>query len=149
MSKEDDELKEIWSLFSSEDSSVNEKRKQIHSQYQNQTLSSFPDHLSITTAFDEVLQCFSLGGQVKHYYRYGSYSLCQSQREKFWFSVTNGTFSQDKKAPDFTQADMERRQKIQEYYKKKLLEQKAAGSSEDVWDARTELLDRPFEENRG
>lgn len=124
MGKEDDELKELWSLFSS-DAKLDEKRKETLSKYSQLELNSFPDHMSITTAFDEILGCFSLGGQFKHYYRYGTYSLCENQREKFWFALTNGSFTdKDNLLKSESPIDIEKQIKIREFYKKRLLEQK-------------------------
>ncbi|CAK7909825.1 hypothetical protein CAAN1_21S00760 [[Candida] anglica] len=139
MGKEEDELNELWSVLKDE---VKDKRQKIQNEYSQRNVSEFPDTLSITTAFDEILSCFSLGGQFKNYYRYGSYSLCTQQREKFWFAIQNGSFTDSKQ----NEGDLEKRKNIQEFFKKRLLEQKAMGSSEDVWDARTQLLDRPFQE---
>jgi len=34
--------------------------------------------------------------------------------------------------------------KVQEFYKKRFLEDKAKGSSEDIWNKREELLSNPF-----
>ena len=140
--KQEDELEQLCNIFKEE---VDDKRSQITSQYLQRAATEFPDTLSITTSLDELLLCFSLGGQLKNYYRYGTYSLCAQQREKFWFAVKNGKFSTGQADPDWNNPkDLEQRTRIQEFFKKRVLEEKALGSSEDVWDVRSEPLNKPF-----
>lgn len=145
----EDDLSELTSLFSEPDAAVAEKRRDVVKTIQENQVSSFPSDLSITAAMDDLLQCFALGGQVRNYYRYGSYTTCQAQREKFWFALWNGSFSETPMNPDKLAAnprELERRLKVQEFYKQKLLEKKALGSSEDIWDERKTLLHSPFKE---
>lgn len=144
---ENDDLKEIWSLFQDSPEDIQQKRQHITKTI-NANSKSFPNQISIITALDELLLCFALGGQVKHYYRYGSYSNCAQQREKLWFAMKNGTFSRDEEEIDIDTSpkELEKRAKVQAFFKKRLLEEKAKGSSEDIWDARDVPLDRPFKE---
>lgn len=98
------------------------------------------------TALDELIACFSLGGQFKNYYRYGSYDSCERQREKFWFAIKHGSLveGKDKPAEELNDKELNSRVKIQQFFKKRLLEDKSKGSSEDIWDARKELQSYPF-----
>lgn len=144
LSKEEEEL---YSLFKDESEEIKEKRTRTIKEV-GQTSVDLPAHLSITTAFDELLQCFSIGGQIKQYYRYGSISSCEQQREKFWFAIRNGSFNDkdDKDITNLTETELNRRKKIQDFYKERLLKEKALGSSEDVWDVRQKPLERPFKD---
>lgn len=148
MSKEDKELNEIWKLFQdSTTEDIQERRKAITKAIQNDTtLNDYPSQVSLTTAMDELFACFALGGQVKNYYRYGTYDSCTRQREKFWFALKNGTFMNQKEKPleELDESELKARIKVQEFYKKRFLEDKAQGSSEDIWNKRTELLENPF-----
>lgn len=132
-SAEEQELQELWSLFQDSPEDVQLKRKEITKKIKFDKVSEFPSTLLIFTATDELLSCFAITGQLKSYYRYGSYDLCARQREKFWFAMRNGSFSDsDSNSP----SDLQRKAKIQEFYKKRLLEDKAMGSSEDIWNLR-------------
>ncbi|CUM52507.1 uncharacterized protein AC631_05513 [Debaryomyces fabryi] len=145
---ENDDLKEIWSLFQDSPEEIQQKRQQITKAI-NSNNKSFPSQISIVTAFDELLLCFALGGQVKNYYRYGSYSTCAEQREKVWFALKNGTFSSNLTEEidyDTSPKELEKRQNVQAFFKRRLLEEKAKGSSEDIWDAREKPLNQPFKE---
>ena len=145
---ENDDLKEIWSLFQDSPEEIQQKRQQITKAI-NSNNKSFPSQISIVTAFDELLLCFALGGQVKNYYGYGSYSTSAEQREKIWFALKNGTFSSNLNEEidyDISPKELEKRQNVQAFFKKRLLEEKAQGSSEDIWDAREKPLNQPFKE---
>lgn len=50
----------------------------------------------------------------------------------------------DKSLEELNDKELSSRIKIQEFFKKRLLEDKAKGSSEDIWDARKELQSYPF-----
>lgn len=142
---EEEELKQLWSLFQDSPEDIQVRRQQITRAIQQDKNSEFPTSMSIVTALDELLGCFAIGGQIKNYYRYGTYETCKRQREKFWFAVKNGTMYDDDKSPsELTDKELARRTKIQEFYKKRLLEDKAKGSSEDIWDVRKELIENPF-----
>ncbi|ODQ58933.1 hypothetical protein WICANDRAFT_32355, partial [Wickerhamomyces anomalus NRRL Y-366-8] len=75
--------------------------------------------MSCTEAFDQLVACYSLGGQIRHYYRYGEMNDCVSQFSKFKFCLTNSDPV-----------------KIQQFYKETLDKKKDTGSSEDVWELR-------------
>lgn len=142
MSK-DDELEELWKLFEDTPEQIKLRRKEITQTLQNDlSLDEFPTQMSIVGAFDDLLGCFALGGQVKHYYMYGSHDMCFKQREKLWFAIKNGTMyeSKEKDVLEMGEREVSKRLKIQEFYKKRLLESKAKGLSEDVWNARKETL---------
>ncbi|GME81353.1 unnamed protein product [Ambrosiozyma monospora] len=87
-------------------------------------LELFPSEMSCLTAMDEVMECMSLGGQVRHYYRYGDFSMCDEQSEKVNFCFSNSLKSEVKS------------RNIQEFYKKQLVEKLKRGSSEDIWESR-------------
>ncbi|CUM62698.1 uncharacterized protein PRCAT00000254001 [Priceomyces carsonii] len=143
--EDDDELRQIWNLFKEAPENIQERRQKITQLIHENNISSFPDSLSVFSALDELIGCFSLGGQLKSYYRYGSYDNCARQREKFWFAVKNGALYQlDTDVGKLSEAEINKRKKIQDFYKRRLIEDKAKGSSEDVWDIRQTLLNRPF-----
>lgn len=143
----DDELEEIWSLFKDSPEETKDRRRQVTQTIQNEA-TGFPTQMSIVTAFDELLHCFAIGGQFRNYYRYGTYTSCQAQRDKFWFAMRHGSFTEtDKPVEELNVKQLEKRQKIADFYKKRLMETKARGSSEDVWDERKKRLAKPFRED--
>ncbi|ODQ81906.1 hypothetical protein BABINDRAFT_160136 [Babjeviella inositovora NRRL Y-12698] len=89
------------------------------------SLSQYPHVMSCTQAFDLLVGCFSLGGQIKSYYRYGTLANCEDQLTKFKFCISNSTKS-----------GAEKEQGISQWYKESWAQKKASGSSEDVWDAK-------------
>lgn len=146
---DDKELEKLQELFRDSDPEINKRRQEVLKTARENDLSSFPSDLSLLSAFDDVLMCFSLGGQIKNIYRYGSYTTCEAQRKKFWFAMFNGSFSDkdmDVEKIAANPKELERRKKIQEFYKQTLLENKVKGLSEDVWNERKELLTQPFME---
>lgn len=152
MSSESDlnhELRQLQDLISDNDTEIAAKRKEVLQTVRENAVLSFPTDLSVLSAFDDILSCFALGGQVRNYYRYGTYTTCSAQREKFWFAMWNGSVSElDLNVEDLAgnPRELQRRQKVQEFYKKRLFEKKLAGSSEDIWSERRDLLSRPFKE---
>lgn len=143
------ELRQLQDLISEDDSEIAEKRHQVLATVRENAVLSFPTDLSVLSAFDDILLCFALGGQVRNYYRYGTYTTCTAQREKFWFAMWNGSVSElDLDVDNLTHnpRELERRQRVQEFYKKRLFEKKLAGSSEDIWSERSHLLTHPFKE---
>ena len=50
----------------------------------------------------------------------------------------------EKPLEELDESELKARIKVQEFYKKRFLEDKAQGSSEDIWNKRTELLENPF-----
>lgn len=148
-----DDLKDDYGIdleeLLGENVEIGQKRLETIKTVRENDISSFPTDLSVLSAFDDVLLCFALGGQIKHYYRYGTYTTCELQREKFWFALWNGAMSELEINIENVAAnprELERRQRIQEFYQQKLVEKKTLGSSEDVWDARKKLLLSPFQD---
>lgn len=147
MGKEEQELEQIWSYFKEQPDDIREKRQRITASLNENKLSAFPSTMLVTTAFDELFQCFSVGGQVKNYYRYGELLYCQKQREKLWFAIKHGSYFTEKPITETSSiSEIENAEKIQEFYKKRHIEEKAKGSSEDVWDPREIPLNKPFKE---
>ncbi|OBA24373.1 hypothetical protein METBIDRAFT_131656 [Metschnikowia bicuspidata var. bicuspidata NRRL YB-4993] len=151
VSSEDKLLEDFQGFFIEEtDPQIAEKRKEVLKTLRENDVESFPSDLTVITAFDEALQCFSIGGQVRNYYRYGTYSLCEAAREKMWFAFKNGAITNhqetDVDAVANNPKELQRRKTVQEYYKQKLMEKKMKGSSEDIWDKRKTLLKNPFKE---
>ncbi|EGW33333.1 uncharacterized protein SPAPADRAFT_60668 [Spathaspora passalidarum NRRL Y-27907] len=141
----DKELEEVWKLFQDSPEEIQQRRKTLTKAIHDDKTLDYPSTVKVTTALDEVLECFALGGQLRHYYRYGTYDVCERQREKFWFAVKHGGFTDNNKPDDqLTEKELNTRLKIQEFFRKRVLEDKAAGSSEDIWDQRKELLSNPF-----
>lgn len=148
MGKEEEELKQLWSVFEDLPKEVKERRQQLIQTVNENDLTSFPSTLLVSTAFDELFQCFSVGGQVKNYYRYGKLSYCEKQREKLWFAMRHGQFMEGKTITENSSlGELESAKKVQEFYKKQLMETKAHGSSEDIWNVRKEKLVQPFKED--
>lgn len=144
-----EELLKLQDLISDKDSEIAEKRREVLKTVRENDILSFPTDLSLLSAFDDVLSCFAFGGQIRNYYRYGTYTTCAAQREKFWFALWNGSMTETKIEVDSlaqNPRELERRQKVQEFYKKRLFEKKLAGSSEDIWNERSQLLTHPFKE---
>lgn len=142
-------LEELESIFSDVDPQLAERRKQAYEAVRQNQFSSFPSDISILTAFDEAIQCFGLVGQIRNYYRYGTYNLCGESRKKLWFAIRNGTMTEKKMDAEQMAADpreLERQARVQQFYKDRLMKQKLAGSSEDVWKERETLLSHPFRE---
>jgi hypothetical protein len=111
-----------------------DKTRQDLEKYQ---LSSFPTTMSCVQAFDELVDCYSIGGQVRHVYRYGHMNNCLDKRNKVKFCLVTKLAGAD-----------EQKKRIATYYMEKLAKQKLErGSSEDVWKPRTEPVHRPFSEN--
>lgn len=143
---EQEDLQELWKLFKDSPEDIQTRRKQVTSIIQENNSSSFPSEISVLTSIDELTGCFGLGYQLKNYYRYGEYSDCKRQREKFWFAIKNGSIMEGSDTYSINDEtlmkpkELKRRQKIQEFYKKRLLEDKARGSSEDIWSERNEPL---------
>lgn len=142
---EEEELKQLWNLFQDSPEDIQLRRQQITRAIQQDKVSEFPTSISIVTALDELFGCFAVGAQVKNFYRYGTYETCQRQRQKFWFAIKNGSmYENDKPLSEMTPKQIIQAEKIQEFYKKRLLEDKAKGSSEDIWDVRKNKLANPF-----
>ncbi|KAG7665903.1 uncharacterized protein J8A68_000526 [[Candida] subhashii] len=146
VSDSEKELNELWKLFEDSPKDIQERRQTITKTLHEDQNKDYPSQVAITTAFDELLSCFSFGGQGKNYFRYGSLDLCARQREKLWFAMRHGTLTRMEEKPvyEMNPQELEKRVLIQEFFKKRVLEDKAKGSSEDIWDERKEPLDKPF-----
>lgn len=82
---------------------------------------TYPITMSCTDAFDQLTGCFSIGGQFRHYYRYGNMNECMKEFEKFKFCVLHS------KDPV----------KVQEWYKDQWQKnQERKGTSDDIWKER-------------
>ncbi|CAN6637128.1 hypothetical protein TRVA0_016S01046 [Trichomonascus vanleenenianus] len=97
-------------------------------------LTSFPTEMSCSQAFDELYQCYSVGGQFRNIYRNGEMNACKDKRAKMLFCLRA-------KLDDVETQKV----KIAQFYKEQLARKKAThGSSEDVWTRRTTPLSKPF-----
>lgn len=110
------------------------QRRTRELQEERYKLSAFPTEMDCTQILDEVLHCYSLGGQVRHYYRYGTIGYCQFPRAKLKTCVFTKLMPK-----------AEREKRIARFYMERLAKVKVeSGSSEDIWSIRKEPLDRPF-----
>ncbi|ESW97515.1 hypothetical protein HPODL_01612 [Ogataea parapolymorpha DL-1] len=105
--------------------SLNSMREKASKRAESISLDKFPKEMSCLTAMDELMECMSLGGQVRNYYRYGDLSMCEKQNEKLNFCFSNSLNAGEIKEKN-----------IQEFYKNRLVEQLKRGSSEDIWEVR-------------
>ncbi|CAO3621218.1 unnamed protein product [Cunninghamella blakesleeana] len=80
---------------------------------------------SASQAFDSVWQCYTLGSQAIHYYRYGSRKDCSAKWEDFKFCLTTKT-----KSSEVADAMVRNRDA------QKQLEKKKQRNSEEVWELR-------------
>lgn len=142
-SSESEDLKGLWALFQDDSKSIENTHKP-----KIKLDKEFPSTMLVSTAFDELFQCFSIGGQVKNYYRYGELSYCKPQREKLWFAIKNGDFFVEKPITERSSPnDIEKAVKIQEFYRNRLMQQKSKQSSEDIWERREQQLVNPFDKS--
>ncbi|KAK5109212.1 hypothetical protein LTR62_007194 [Meristemomyces frigidus] len=95
----------------------------------------YPATINCRQAFDQAFYCQSLGGKFNDIYRFGKVKDCSEQWGAFWFCMRTRTLP----APDKERA-------VREYYR--LRDEKRreenAGNSEDVWELRTEAVQRAF-----
>ncbi|KAG2220567.1 hypothetical protein INT45_008748 [Circinella minor] len=80
---------------------------------------------SISQTFDNVFQCYTLGAQAIHYYRYGEKKDCSSYYEDFKFCLSTKTKSNQ------VGDSMIKKRELEKQVQKKQLR-----SSEEVWEAR-------------
>lgn len=98
---------------------------------------AFPTEMRCSQVFDQLLKCYSIGGQIRHYYRHGELSYCMENRDKLLFCLKTKLNTEEV-----------RKEKISKWYKEKLAEQMAQRqTSEQVWASRAEPLRRPFRED--
>jgi hypothetical protein len=101
-------------------------------------LSSFPTEMSCTEAFNDLVACYSIGGQMRHIYRYGGISYCHDPWKKLKFCLRMKT--------SVTTSPEDEAKKVALYYMEKLAQQKKeGGSSEDIWKVRTVPIKNPFQ----
>lgn len=94
----------------------------------------YPTTMSCREAFDELYFCYSLGGQFKNLYRYGTYRQCEDKSSDFWFCMKTKMYGPNTK-----------KEMIVKYHREKEAEKYKRGpSSEDVWKVRTEPLEGQF-----
>lgn len=122
---ETSQIQSIVTELTDESKENNSLREKASERAESLELNKFPKEMSCMTALDELMQCMSLGGQIRNYYRYGDFTLCDKQSEKLNFCFSNSLNMQDVKEVN-----------VQEFYKKRLVEQLKRGSSEDVWQSR-------------
>lgn len=136
----DDSLDELLKELNSELSApINNSKTALASDDPSQNfyqLSSFPTEMSCSQAFDEMVACYSIGGQMRHIYRYGGISYCNDRWSKMKFCLRmKGVLN-----------DNERAKRIAKYHMEKLAKQKkVGGSSEDIWKVRTVPVSNPFQ----
>lgn len=95
----------------------------------------FPRTMSCRQAFDQAFYCQSLGGKFNDIYRYGELRSCSDNWSSFWFCMRVRGLG-----------DNERQESIRDFYEKReyRIKQERGGSSEDVWDMRTEPVKQAF-----
>ncbi|KAF3911994.1 hypothetical protein AA313_de0207431 [Arthrobotrys entomopaga] len=126
----EEELSALLKTFNSEDSPSSSSSKPSTS-FQD-TL--YPSTMSCREAFDELYFCYSLGGQFKNLYRYGTYRECADKSADFWFCMRTKMYGPDTK-----------KEMIVKYHREKeAARYKRGPSSEDVWSVRTEPLQGQF-----
>lgn len=98
---------------------------------------TYPTEMNCSQVFDQLLKCYSLGGQIRNYYRYGEISYCLEKRSKLKFCLGTKLMSEE-----------DRREKIRHWHIKQLAEQQAKRqTSEVVWKSREEPFRLPFRED--
>ncbi|TKA74880.1 hypothetical protein B0A55_05031 [Friedmanniomyces simplex] len=94
-----------------------------------------PTTMSCRQAFDQAFYCQSLGGKFNDLYRFGHLRDCGEQWGAFWFCMRTRTLpARDKEGMlrgFYAERDRERRRR-------------RGGDSEDVWELRTEAVERAF-----
>lgn len=97
----------------------------------------YPRTMSCRQAFDQAFYCQSLGGKFNDIYRYGELRSCSDNWNAFWFCM------RIKALPD-----LERQERIKEFYQAKDEQNKSEkGSSEAIWELRTEPVKKAFWRN--
>ncbi|KAK6534356.1 hypothetical protein TWF281_005679 [Arthrobotrys megalospora] len=125
----EEEFSALLKTLHEEDPARNESRPQ-----QNFQDTLYPTTMSCREAFDELYFCYSLGGQFKNLYRYGTYRQCEDKSSDFWFCMRTKMYGPNTK-----------KEMIVKYHKEKEAEKYKRGpSSEDVWKVRTEPLEGQF-----
>lgn len=98
---------------------------------------AFPTEMRCGQVFDQLLKCYSIGGQIRHYYRHGELSYCTDKKEQLMFCLKSKLNTEET-----------RKEKVSQWYKERLAQQMAQRqTSEQVWSSRPEPLRRPFRED--
>ncbi|KAH8422991.1 EMI1 family protein [Aspergillus melleus] len=95
--------------------------------------SLYPDTMSCRSAFDYAFFCQSFGGQFVNVYRYGELRSCSEHWDNFWLCMKTRTWS-----------EASRKKAIRDHNRMKAIIFKTGPSSEDVWDLRTEPVQKAF-----
>lgn len=133
----DNDLDAIINEISKEIGNPAEYTKTVQKSLDRLDQTQFPTEMKCSQAFDELVECYSIGGQLRHVYRYGGMDMCQDKRSKLKFCLFTKLASKE-----------EQRKRISKYYMERLARQKLEnGSSEDIWTARTEPVYKPFRED--
>lgn len=95
----------------------------------------YPRTMGCRQAFDQAFYCQSLGGKFNDIYRYGELRSCSDNWSAFWFCMRVRNLG-----------DNERQEAIRDYYEKRegQIKKERGGSSEDIWDIRTEPVKQAF-----
>lgn len=135
----DDSLNELLKELNGELNGSSDKSTSSSSSDPSQNfykLSSFPTEMSCSQAFDELVACYSIGGQFRHVYRYGGISYCNDRWAKAKFCLKMKAVWDEN----------ERAKRVAKYHMEKLAKQKKeGGSSEDIWSVRTVPVSNPFQ----
>lgn len=143
---DDEELVDLWTLLLEPQKSTESRRAVERKVVSFDQKADVPAQITVMSALDDLVACFAIGGQVKHYYRYGSYDTCGMQRAKFWFAIRNGLLTDHHKAvPEMSDSQLAQYARVQDFFRHHSLAKLKQGSSEDVWEARRELLVNPFQ----
>lgn len=98
---------------------------------------TFPTEMDCSQVFDKLLKCYSLGGQIRNYYRYGEISYCLEKRAKLKFCLGTKLMSEE-----------DRREKIRHWHMEQLAsQQQKRQTSEIVWRSREKPFRLPFRED--
>ncbi|KAJ6262227.1 hypothetical protein Dda_3032 [Drechslerella dactyloides] len=133
----DEELSAFLKTIQSESDQSSSSSKHGHSTGKDGTFQDtlYPTAMSCREAFDELYFCYSLGGQFKNLYRYGSYRECADKSADFWFCMRTKMYG-----------PVAKKEMIVKYHKEKEAQKYKRGpSSEDVWNVRTEPLTGLFD----
>ncbi|KAF2460622.1 hypothetical protein BDY21DRAFT_335916, partial [Lineolata rhizophorae] len=95
--------------------------------------SLLPTTMSCRQAFDQAFYCQSVGGQFNNVYRYGGLRDCAENWSAWMFCMRTRS-----------QPEKQRRELIREHYRQRAEKYRTGPSSEDVWEARTELVQAAF-----
>ncbi|KAL1306502.1 hypothetical protein AAFC00_005197 [Neodothiora populina] len=95
----------------------------------------YPRTMSCRQAFDEAFYCQSLGGKFNDLYRHGGIRSCSEQWGAFWFCMRIKNLGDEDKG-----------QAVAEWYKARdeRVRKERGGSSEDIWEIRTEPVKKAF-----